>query len=66
MQPFDDETYYRPGDPALTRFWATKTLANMRTAGRGPTYHKIGGRVLYAGRDLNQHLAACRVEPAAA
>ena len=66
MQPFDESLYYRPNDPAVTQFWQSGTLANMRAAGRGPAYIKLGGRILYSGRDLNQYLTACRVEPSAA
>ena len=66
MRPFTDETYYRPDDPAVARFWATKTLANMRAAKRGPAYVKLGGRILYEGAVLNAYLASCRVDPAAA
>ena len=66
MRPFDDDEHYRPTDPAVARFWAAKTLANLRTARRGPAYIKLGGRVLYSGRDLNRYIEHCRVEPAAA
>ena len=66
MRPFDSETYYRPTDPAVARFWAVKTLANMRATGRGPAFVKVGGKVLYHGADLNSYVEACRVEPATA
>ncbi len=29
-----------------------KTLANIRSIGKGPCYHKIGGRVWYRGQDI--------------
>lgn len=29
-----------------------KTLANMRSLGTGPTFHKIGGKVWYLGQDI--------------
>ena len=29
-----------------------KTLANMRTLGKGPCFHKIGGKVWYRGQDI--------------
>lgn len=66
MKPFDDSRYYRANDPAVAQFLAAKTLANMRSDGRGPAFHKIGGRILYRGCDLNEYVAAGRVEPAAA
>ena len=66
MQPFNPDEHYRPTDPAVTKYWATNTLANMRATGRGPAYIKLGNRILYSGRDLNSYLEACRVEPTAA
>lgn len=29
-----------------------KTLANMRSLGTGPPFHKIGGKVWYRGEDI--------------
>ncbi|MFN7166762.1 MAG: helix-turn-helix domain-containing protein [Pannonibacter sp.] len=29
-----------------------KTLANMRSLGSGPCFHKIGGKVWYRGQDI--------------
>ena len=29
-----------------------KTLANMRSLGTGPRFHKIGGKVWYRGEDI--------------
>ena len=29
-----------------------KTLANMRSLGTGPCFHKLGGKVWYRGRDI--------------
>lgn len=29
-----------------------KTLANMRSLGTGPCFHKIGGKVWYLGEDI--------------
>jgi len=31
---------------------AASTLENWRNLGKGPTYRKIGGRVLYAAEDV--------------
>jgi hypothetical protein len=41
------------------------TLANWRSAGRGPAYSRIGGRVLYEVADLVAFVSASRVEAAA-
>lgn len=45
--PKTSNPHLRP--EALAERWgvAPKTLANMRTAGTGPTYVKIGGSVRY-------------------
>lgn len=65
MKHFDESRYYRANDPALSIIGAPKTLANQRSSGRGPIFHKIGGRVLYKGEDLNAYLDAARRETAA-
>ncbi|UNK50555.1 helix-turn-helix domain-containing protein [Lysobacter sp. S4-A87] len=39
------------------------TLRYWRAAGRGPTYHKVGVRVLYNLTDLEAFVQAGRVEP---
>ncbi|MCA9501881.1 MAG: helix-turn-helix domain-containing protein [Spirochaetaceae bacterium] len=41
------------------------TLAHWRSAGTGPPYVKVGGRVRYLTRDLDDWLDSRRVEPAA-
>jgi hypothetical protein len=42
------------------------TLATWRALGRGPAFVKLGRRVFYTRRDLANHIAAQRREPAAA
>ncbi|GAB5388408.1 MAG: hypothetical protein Alpg2KO_13760 [Alphaproteobacteria bacterium] len=37
-----------------------KTLANWRTQGKGPEYHKIGGRIRYRQSDLDAYVNRCR------
>ena len=39
---------------------APATLANMRSKGGGPVFHKVGARVVYHKSDLDAWLAACR------
>ena len=63
---FDDDKLYQAGDAALDQIAPYQTLAHWRMQRRGPPFHKIGRRVCYAGRDLNQWLADQRVEPDAA
>ena len=43
---------------------APQTLINMRATGRGPAYVKIGGRVRYRLKDLEEYLEARKVVPA--
>lgn len=39
-----------------------KTLKNWRSAGEGPSFIKVGRSVRYSVADLDQYLAASRVE----
>jgi excisionase family DNA binding protein len=41
---------------------AVGTLQNWASAGRGPSFHRVGSRVLYDLRDLHAYVAAGRVE----
>lgn len=43
----------RTGEAARFLGISLRTLEKHRTYGTGPTYRKIGGRVLYAVRDLD-------------
>ena len=61
---FDNETLYLPTDPEIQRLGSYSTLASWRSEGRGPRYVKIGGRVMYRGRDLNEWIEAQTVDPA--
>ena len=61
MIRFDPDRAYRPDD--LTEIATRSTLAKWRHYGRGPAFYKFGSRVLYRGSDLNQWVAAHRVEP---
>jgi len=45
---------------ARTLRLAKHTLDNMRCAGHGPAYYKLGGRVFYHRRDLKRWLAQAR------
>lgn len=40
---------------------AAKTLANWRSQGRGPAYHKLGGKVRYKISDVEDWVAQGRV-----
>lgn len=62
---FDPEKLYRCNDPDLLALAPYSTLAHMRSEGRGPAFLKVGGRVLYRGRDLNEWLDSVTVRPKA-
>jgi hypothetical protein len=42
----------RTRKPRASSAYAVRTLEKHRTYGTGPTYRKVGGRVLYTVRDL--------------
>jgi hypothetical protein len=46
------EAWFTTGETARTLGLTPKTLSNMRTIGKGPCFHKIGGRVWYRGKDI--------------
>ena len=46
------QRYLRTQEAARFLGLSERTLEKHRTYGTGPTYRKIGGRVLYAVRDL--------------
>ena len=65
MRRFDDDRYYRTGDPELGVVATRGTLAQWRCRGDGPRYVRFGHRVLYLGADLNAWLDARVVDPGA-
>ncbi len=54
--------YYPPGAQELRDVGAVQTLARWRCEGMGPSYIKIGGRILYLGADVLKWLEAHRVQ----
>ena len=64
---FDETRLYPANDPAVTQTIACySTMAHWRSEGRGPAYIKIGPRVMFSGRALNEWLQSRTVEPRAA
>ena len=63
---FQDDKLYLTSDPALKAIGPYSTLAHWRSEGRGPKFIKLGAKVAYRGRDLNEWLEAQTVEPRAA
>ncbi len=52
--------WLRPKEAAAYIKSSESTLAKKRLKGNGPTYTKFGRLVLYAKRDLDEHLASRR------
>ena len=64
MKRFDDDHYYRASDPEMRLIAKSPgSLAQMRHRGEGPPHIKVGNRVIYEGKLLNQWLEAHRVDP---
>ena len=63
---FKDAELYHAADDRLRIIGSESTLASWRSRKMGPPFYKLRGRIFYAGADLNAHVAARRVEPAAA
>lgn len=62
---FDPDKLYLNTDTALATLAPASTRAHWRSEGRGPPYVKIGPKVAYRGRDLNDWLTAQIVRPGA-
>lgn len=50
-----------PSEAAQFLGFRTNTLAVWRCHGKGPIYHKTGGRVRYELQDLEDYFQSCRV-----
>lgn len=61
---FDDDRLYPANDPALRVIAPYSTLAHWRCEGRGPAYIKLGAKVAYEGKALNEWLRSQTVRPA--
>ncbi|AKU16588.1 hypothetical protein [Luteipulveratus mongoliensis] len=48
----ESNRHLRPADLATRWACSVATLANRRSAGNGPTYLRIGGRVVYRLADV--------------
>ena len=67
---FNPNKLYLNTDKALDAIAPVHTRNHWRVEGRGPAYIKLGQRIAYSGRDLNDWLQVRRVatvdQPAAA
>lgn len=59
---FEPQKVYTPLDDLVQQFLGTPgAQAQARHHNRGPAFLKLGARVLYSGRDLNDFINARRV-----
>ena len=59
---FDESKIYRPTDPELRKIAMPQTLAHWRCRSQGPRFIRLGNRIGYEGKSLNQWLASRTVE----
>lgn len=50
--PPEPQAWLTTSETACSLGLNAKTLANMRCLGKGPCFHKIGGKVWYRGQDI--------------
>ena len=62
---FEDDKLYLTNDPALRVIAPYSTMAHWRSEGRGPAFIKLGQRVAYSGKALNEWLVSRTVHPGA-
>ena len=62
---FRDGKLYRTDDPALSVIGTKASLNQLRYLGKGPAWTKLGNKILYSGKDLNDYIQKHgeRVEP---
>ena len=58
MAVFENDKLYRPHDVEREGVAARQTLARWRCEGRGPRFLRLGSRIAYEGKDLNNWLDA--------
>ena len=63
MKLFQDDKLYLTNDPALRVIAPYSTMAHWRSEGRGPAYIKLGAKVGYSGRALNEWLSERTIRP---
>ena len=63
---FEEHRNYVLGDPELDLIGSREKLAQWRHKGVGPTYYKLGRKIIYRGTDLNAWAALHRRSAAAA
>ena len=59
---FENERNYVLGDQELELIGDREKLAQWRHKGVGPSYYRLGRKIIYRGNDLNTWVEAQRVE----
>lgn len=57
------DEFLTPAEAAAKARRSVRTLARMQAEGRGPRYHREGGRVLYPTSEIAQWLSTHVVTP---
>jgi hypothetical protein len=60
-----DQKFTDPKGASERLHQSPRTLANWRSQGRGPKYHKIGGKVLYDLSAIESFITSCERNPQA-
>lgn len=66
MSIFEAERFYKTSDTELRKLGTEIRMAQWRSEGVGPVFHRFGRTIRYRGEDLNRWVEEARVEPAAA
>lgn len=61
---FEQNRNYTLGDPELDLLGSREKLAQWRHKGIGPTFYRLGRKIVYKGADLNSWAEANKVETA--
>jgi len=60
---FDNERHYQPTDPEIIELLGSpQKQAQMRHHRRSPSYFRLGRKIIYAGKDLNDWAQENRIE----
>ena len=62
---YENTRNYVLGDPELDLIGSREKLSQWRHRGVGPSFYRLGRKIIYRGADLNEWAEARRVEPAA-
>ncbi|MHA6347592.1 MerR family transcriptional regulator [Roseivivax sp. CAU 1761] len=63
LQLFENDRNYLLGDPELDIIGDREKLAQWRHKMKGPAFYRLGRKIVYRGSDLNDWVAANRVDP---